>query len=99
MLTDIDTDEAAAHRMFRSFDGMEGVPELATAPMAAGLPGQALLRKVWPGVLAAATVALAATWLSQHYATPVMLFALLFGMAFHFLHEEGRCIAVIEFSS
>jgi uncharacterized integral membrane protein (TIGR00698 family) len=28
-----------------------------------------------------------------------MLFALLFGMAFHFLHEEGRCIAGIEFSS
>ena len=99
MLSDIDTDEAAAHRMFRSFDGMEGVPEVATAPSAAGLPGQALLQKVWPGVLAAATVALAATWLSQHYATPVMLFALLFGMAFHFLHEEGRCIAGIEFSA
>jgi uncharacterized integral membrane protein (TIGR00698 family) len=28
-----------------------------------------------------------------------MLFALLIGMAFHFLHEEGRCIAGIEFSS
>jgi uncharacterized integral membrane protein (TIGR00698 family) len=28
-----------------------------------------------------------------------MLFALLFGMTFHFLHEEGRCIPGIEFSS
>jgi uncharacterized integral membrane protein (TIGR00698 family) len=28
-----------------------------------------------------------------------MLFALLFGMTFHFLHEEGRCIAGIEFAS
>ena len=28
-----------------------------------------------------------------------MLFALLFGMTFHFLHEEGRCVAGIEFSS
>jgi uncharacterized integral membrane protein (TIGR00698 family) len=28
-----------------------------------------------------------------------MLFALLLGMAFHFLHEEGRCVAGIEFSS
>ena len=28
-----------------------------------------------------------------------MLFALLFGMAFHFLHEEGRCVAGIEFAS
>ncbi|MEI8396841.1 MAG: putative sulfate exporter family transporter [Rhodospirillaceae bacterium] len=28
-----------------------------------------------------------------------MLFGLLFGMAFHFLHEDGRCAAGIEFSS
>jgi uncharacterized integral membrane protein (TIGR00698 family) len=28
-----------------------------------------------------------------------MLFALLLGMAFHFLHEDGRCVAGIEFSS
>jgi uncharacterized integral membrane protein (TIGR00698 family) len=28
-----------------------------------------------------------------------MLFGLLFGMAFHFLHEDGRCVAGIEFSS
>ena len=47
----------------------------------------------------AATIAVAATWLSQHYTAPVMLFALLIGMAFHFLHEEGRCVAGIEFSS
>lgn len=97
-MTDFDTDTAAAHRMFRSFDGMEGLPEIAEAPRT-GVWGQALVMKVWPGVLAAATVALAATWLAQHYATPVMLFALLFGMAFHFLHEEGRCVAGIEFSS
>ena len=99
-MTDFDTDTAAAHRMFRSFDGMEGLPEVDLAPARAGaFPGQALILKVWPGVLAAATVALAASWLAQHYAAPVMLFALLFGMAFHFLHEEGRCVAGIEFSS
>jgi uncharacterized integral membrane protein (TIGR00698 family) len=54
---------------------------------------------VSPGLLASGTIALAATWLAQHYNSPVMLFALLLGMAFHFLHEEGRCIAGIEFSS
>jgi uncharacterized integral membrane protein (TIGR00698 family) len=37
--------------------------------------------------------------LSTHYKAPVMLFALLFGMTFHFLHEEGRCIPGIEFAS
>lgn len=55
--------------------------------------------KVWPGLLVAATIAVASTWLSQHYGAPVMLFALLFGMAFHFLHEEGRCIAGIDFAA
>jgi len=58
-----------------------------------------LLTAVRPGLLVALTIALAATWLSQHYNAPVMLFALLFGMAFHFLHEEGRCVAGIEFAS
>jgi uncharacterized integral membrane protein (TIGR00698 family) len=96
-MTDFDTDTAAAQRMFRSFDGMEGLPEVA-APARAGLPGRRVA-KVWPGVLAAATVALASSWLAQHYTAPVMLFALLFGMAFHFLHEEGRCVTGIEFSS
>jgi uncharacterized integral membrane protein (TIGR00698 family) len=100
MATDIDTDEAAAHRMFRSYDGMEGVPEVAAAPVARGrFPGQVLIAKTYAGILAALTVALAATWLSQHYTAPVMLFALLIGMAFHFLHEEGRCVAGIEFAS
>ncbi|MDE2363460.1 MAG: putative sulfate exporter family transporter [Hyphomicrobiales bacterium] len=54
---------------------------------------------LFPGVLASGTIALAATWLAQHYASPVMLFALLLGMAFHFLHEEGRCVVGIDFSS
>jgi uncharacterized integral membrane protein (TIGR00698 family) len=54
---------------------------------------------IFPGVLASSTIALAATWLAQQYKAPVMLFALLLGMAFHFLREEGRCIPGIEFSS
>jgi uncharacterized integral membrane protein (TIGR00698 family) len=57
------------------------------------------LYAVYPGVLVAVTIALAATWLSQKYNAPVMLFGLLIGMAFHFLHEDGRCVAGIEFAS
>jgi uncharacterized integral membrane protein (TIGR00698 family) len=53
---------------------------------------------VFPGVLISGTIALAATWLAQHYNAPVMLFALLLGMAFRFLHEETRCVAGIEYS-
>jgi hypothetical protein len=54
---------------------------------------------LFPGLLVSGTIALAATWLAQNYNTPVMLLALLLGMAFHFLHEEGRCVADIEFAS
>jgi uncharacterized integral membrane protein (TIGR00698 family) len=102
MARDLETDTAAAHEIFQSFDGMEGLPThyaAATKPKASRIPGQALVNAVYPGFLVAATIALASTWLSEHYTAPVMLFALLFGMAFHFLHEEGRCIAGIEFSS
>jgi uncharacterized integral membrane protein (TIGR00698 family) len=53
-----------------------------------------------PGVLVAATIAVAATFLSEHYTAPVMVYALLIGMAFNFLNEEkGRSVAGIEFSS
>jgi uncharacterized integral membrane protein (TIGR00698 family) len=52
-----------------------------------------------PGVLASAVVAVAALFLSQHYGAPVMLMALLLGMAFHFLSQHGPCIAGIEFVS
>jgi uncharacterized integral membrane protein (TIGR00698 family) len=63
------------------------------------LPGRAALQRFYPGVLAAGTIGLAATWLGQQYKSPVMLFALLIGMAFHFLHEDSRCTAGIEFAS
>jgi len=99
MSLDVETDEAAARELFHSLDAMEGLPRVAPSPRAQAFPGVALVRTVWPGFLAAATIALASTWLSQHYGAPVMLFALLFGMAFHFLHEEGPCVAGIEFSS
>ncbi|HEV8691563.1 MAG TPA: putative sulfate exporter family transporter [Ideonella sp.] len=43
-------------------------------------------RQLLPGLLASAVVAAAATFLSQHYGAPVMLFALLLGLAMNFLH-------------
>jgi uncharacterized integral membrane protein (TIGR00698 family) len=85
-----------------SLDSMEGLVR-AEPPRPHswldGVPFGALIRTVYPGVLVAVTIGLAATWLSQHYGAPVMLFALLIGMAFHFLHEQGRCVAGIEFTS
>src|SRR5580693_4468554 len=81
---------------------MEGIAAIETsAPprFFQSLPQSKLIHAIYPGVLVAGTIALASTWLALQYAAPVMLFALLFGMAFHFLHEEGRCVAGIEFSS
>jgi uncharacterized integral membrane protein (TIGR00698 family) len=46
----------------------------------------------WPGLIACAIVALAATSLSEHYGASAMLFALLLGMAVNFLSVEGRCV-------
>ncbi|MEJ8476140.1 YeiH family protein [Roseibium algae] len=52
-----------------------------------------------PGMLLCFTIAAAAGFLSDHYGGPVMLFALLLGIAFHFLSQEGPCIQGIEFTA
>ena len=50
-------------------------------------------------MLVSLIIAVAATFLSERYGGPVMLFALLLGMAFYFLSQEGPCVAGIEFAS
>ena len=85
---------------YSSLDSMEGLAAEHGAGQTRGsqrVPLRDLLNKNYPGVIAAGTIALAATWLSQNYSAPVFLFALLLGMAFHFLHEEGRCVVGIDF--
>lgn len=44
-----------------------------------------------------AVVAVAAQFLAEHYGAPVMLFALLLGMAVNFLSDDARCKPGIEF--
>ncbi len=51
------------------------------------------------GFFVSVVVAVAAQFLSEHYGAPAMLMALLLGIAFHFLAEEGRCVAGIAFTS
>jgi uncharacterized integral membrane protein (TIGR00698 family) len=86
---------------YESLESMEGMtlaaPDHPPGGVLERIPRIRMLRAIYPGAIAAGTVGLAATWLSQHYNAPVMLFALLLGIAFHFLHEEGRCIAGIEY--
>lgn len=59
----------------------------------------ARMRTLAPGLLIAALVALAASWLAEHYRTPVMLFALLLGIAVNFLSQDERCQPGIEYAS
>jgi Conserved hypothetical protein 698 len=59
----------------------------------------AAARLNFPGALVSVIIAVATTFLSEHYGGPVMLFALLLGMAFYFLSQEGPCAAGIEFAS
>lgn len=56
-------------------------------------------RTLLPGLIASATVAAAATFLSEHYGAPVMLFALLLGMSMNFLAGDSVCKAGIEFTA
>lgn len=58
------------------------------------------IRAYFPGLISAVTVALAAKFLSEHYGAPVMLMALLLGMAFTFLSEpQAKTAKGIEFAS
>ena len=56
-------------------------------------------RRLFPGLLASAVVAAAAAFLGEHYGAPVLLFALLLGMAMNFLSDGQPCAPGIEFTA
>jgi uncharacterized integral membrane protein (TIGR00698 family) len=57
------------------------------------------LQRLWPGFAVSAVVALAALFLARHYGAPVMLLALLLGMALNFLSQSPRCTPGIDWTS
>ncbi|GJL90448.1 YeiH family protein [Hyphococcus sp.] len=57
------------------------------------------LREFTPGVLLAVTVALASLFISSHYGGPVMVYAILFGIAFNFMNDEVKTKPGIQFAS
>lgn len=57
------------------------------------------VRELAPGMAVSLVVAAAATFLSEHYGAPVLLFALLLGMALNFLSAEGSCKEGIAFTA
>lgn len=57
------------------------------------------LASVAPGLLLCCVVAAAARFLSEHYGAPQMLFALLLGMALHFLMDDPKNTVGIDFAA
>lgn len=57
------------------------------------------LRRSWPGLAIAGVIALAAAFVSATYGGPLLLYALFFGLAFHFLSAEPTCKPGIDFAS
>ncbi len=58
----------------------------------------AQIKTLFPGTVVTLIAALSALYLAEHYNAPVMLFALLLGMAMSFLSEEDNCCPGINFS-
>ncbi|MEO0467894.1 MAG: putative sulfate exporter family transporter [Pseudomonadota bacterium] len=56
-------------------------------------------KNLYVGILLAVIVAMASMFVSEHYGGPVMLYALLLGIAFNFLNEDPRFQPGIEFSA
>lgn len=69
------------------------------APTGALVQGLHDARTLAPGLIIAGLVALSASWLSEHNHAPVMVFALLLGIAVNFLSQDPRCRPGIDFAS
>ncbi len=57
------------------------------------------IKDIYPGALVSLVVGIAAMFLSEHYGAPVMLMALLLGMAMNFLSEDSRYQAGLDFTA
>lgn len=61
--------------------------------------GVGRLQLLLPGLVLCATIALAASFVSDQYGGPKFLFALLLGMGFHFLADNTKTLPGIELSA
>lgn len=73
--------------------------EMLLAETASAHRAPAGLRALFPGFVVVAITAAAATWLSEHYAMPVILAGLLLGLALNFVSAERRVHAGLDFCS
>ena len=71
-----------------------GEMQLEAAP-----PATRRLRDYLPGALVTAIAAIAAAWLADHYAAPLVLMGLLIGLAMSFLSQDKRTHAGLDLTS
>jgi len=76
-----------------------GEPGEASTPPLKSVRSTLVAQVLGPGIILCATVAMAAQFLSEHYGAPVMLFALLLGMAFNYINPQGRFMPGVTLSS
>jgi uncharacterized integral membrane protein (TIGR00698 family) len=62
-------------------------------------PEKARPSRYIPGLAVCLTAALAAAWLAEHYAFPLILLGLLIGLALSFVSEDARTHAGLDFAS
>src|SRR3546814_9243631 len=62
-------------------------------------PARHRWRDYLPGILVTAIAALAAAWLADHYAAPIVLMGLLIGLALSFLSQDKRTHAGLDLMS
>lgn len=55
------------------------------------------LSQLLPGVMVCGVIALSASFLAEHYGGPQLLYALLIGLSFHFLHSHPQVKPGIDF--
>jgi len=93
----------------RQREGLRFVASEQGWPMAADLYGEMQLeaappaKRRWrdylPGALVTMTAALAAAWLADHYAAPLVLMGLLIGLSMSFLSQDTRTHAGLDLMS
>jgi uncharacterized integral membrane protein (TIGR00698 family) len=60
-------------------------------------PMRSAMAAHWPGLMVCAVIALAATFLHEHYGGPQLLYALLIGLSLHFLSTNPRITCGVNF--
>ncbi len=88
-----DSDRLAKYQYLDSIEGFYLYGEVEKRPF------HKRLKAIVPGVLVCAIVALAAKFIAQHYAMPVMLLCLLLGMVFHFMSQEEPTRKGVHFTA